>query len=130
MHTRSALHVHARGFFQLFWLMSSGPARFLHVHEMHTCTMHFVRVCEVEMVERRTSSYKKRATVLSCTKCKCMHSRDKNAVINIVSVFCHQTKTRHAVHFVSCQEQAATRHASRTLRALIDALVDSIFYQK
>ena len=26
--------------------------------------------CEVEMVERRTSSYKKRATVLSCTKCK------------------------------------------------------------
>ena len=27
--TRSALH--ARGFFQLFWLTSSGPARFLHV---------------------------------------------------------------------------------------------------
>lgn len=44
--------------------------------------------------ELRTKDYKKRATVVQCSVCRCILSRDVNAAMNILNVFEYQMEAK------------------------------------
>ena len=47
--------------------------------------------CKGNVVPLKSGSYKKRATVVQCSECSCILSRDMNAAVNIINVFTYQT---------------------------------------